>query len=248
MVPFDQSFRLREQQPWAPAGHEVACEQAVFTVAGASRPRPSERPELVQGIHNVGVRGAHFQALFSRVHGGLVSYRFGATPEAGRELLRTIPQPNFWHAPTANERGWEMPFRDGQSLLVSRYAGASERSPQVVAHDDSIEVRYTYLLPTTPAGECVVTYRVDAEGHVAVNEVVRPGDGLADLPEFGMLFTADAGLGRWATVTDEQGAGLRFDCAQEWSSRPCAGRRSRSRTPGIPWSSRPSSTPFCGRL
>jgi len=266
----DVSFRLREPQAWAPAGHEVASEQAVFTVAGAPRLRPSTRPELVEGIHNVGVRGAHFLALFSRLHGGLVSYRFGETPETGRELLRSIPQPNFWHAPTSNERGWGMPFRDGGWHLASRYARASEQSPEVVLHDDSIDVRYTYLLPTTPAGECVVTYRVDVDGHVEVTEVVRPGDGLHDLPEFGMLFTTDADLGRlswygegphecyvdrrgsarlgvysgkvaeqltayvrpqesgshtgvrWATVTDEQGAGLRFDCAagMEFSALP----------------------------
>jgi beta-galactosidase len=163
-----------------------------------------------------------------------------------------------------------MPFRDGGWQLASRYARASERSPEVVLHDDSIDVRYTYQLPTTPEGECVVTYRVDAEGHVEVTEVVRPGDGLHDLPEFGMLFTTDADLGRlswygegphecyvdrrgsarlgvysakvaelltpyvrpqeagshtgvrWATVTDEQGAGLRFDCAtgMEFSALP----------------------------
>ena len=266
----DVSFRLREQQRWAPAGHEVASEQAVFPVVGASRLRPSGRPELVEGIHNVGVRGAHFEALFSRLYGGLVSYRFGETPATGGELLRAIPQPNFWHAPTSNERGWGMPFRDGPWLLASRYAVASERSPEVSVHDGSVEVRYTYLLPTVPGGECVVTYRVDAEGRVEVSEVLRPGDGLPDLPEFGMLFTADAGLDRltwygegphecyvdrrgsarlgvhsgnvadqltpyvrpqesgshtgvrWATVTDEQGAGLRFDCARgmEFSALP----------------------------
>ena len=266
----DVSFRLREPQAWAPAGHEVASEQAVYTVDGAPGRRPSGRPELVEGIHNVGVRGAHFMALFSRLHGGLVSYRFGATPETGRELLRSIPQPNFWHAPTSNERGWGMPFRDGGWQLASRYARASEDSPEVVLHDDSIEVRYTYQLPTTPAGECVVAYRVDVEGHVEVTEVVRPGDDLPDLPEFGMLITADADLGRltwygdgphecyvdrrgsarlgvysaevaeqltpyvrpqesgsrtgvrWATVTDSQGAGLRFDCAagMEFSALP----------------------------
>ena len=133
-------------------------------VTGASRPRPSARPELIESIHNGGVRGAHFEALLSRFYGGLVSYRFGATPETGRDLLRAIPQPNFWHVPTSNERGWGMPFRDGPWLLASRYAVASEQSPEVVVHVDSIEVSYTYVLPTTPAGECVVTYRVAPKG------------------------------------------------------------------------------------
>ena len=89
-----------------------------------------------------------------------------------------------------------MPFRDGPWLLASRYARARQGDPEVHVLDDCIEVRYTYQLPTTPAGECVVSYRVDVEGHVEVTEVVRPGEGLADPPEFGMLFTADAALGR----------------------------------------------------
>ena len=266
----DVSFRLRDARPWAAAGHQVASEQAVVRVAGAPRRRPAGRPELVEGIHNVGVRGPHFLALFSRLYGGLVGYRFGETPERGRQLLRAIPQPNFWHAPTSNERGWGMPFRDGPWLLASRYARARQGDPEVHVLDDCIEVRYTYQLPTTPAGECVVSYRVDVEGHVEVTEVVRPGEGLADPPEFGMLFTADAALGRltwygegphecyvdrrgaarlgvysadvadqltpyvrpqeagshtgvrWASVTGEDGVGLRFDCegGMEFSALP----------------------------
>src|SRR5690606_17225172 len=76
----DVSFRLRRPEPWAPAGHEVAWEQAAVTVAGASpRRRPAPPVEVIDGIHNVGVRGEHFTALFSKLHGGLVSYRHGMT-------------------------------------------------------------------------------------------------------------------------------------------------------------------------
>lgn len=213
----DVSFRLREATAWAPAGHEVAWEQAVETVgvstdstiqvvepASQTVPeepvrnepasRRAETPELIDGIHNVGVRGEHFSALFSRLYGGLVSYRFGPTPEDGRELLRGVPQPNFWHAPTSNERGWGGPFADGQWLLASRYAKARPEDPEVCVHDDAVEVRYTYSLPTTPSSECEVGYRVDATGRIEVTMTVRPGEGLPDLPEFGLLLSADADL------------------------------------------------------
>ncbi|MBN9106124.1 MAG: DUF4981 domain-containing protein [Propionibacteriaceae bacterium] len=238
----DVSFRLREATSWAPAGHEVAWEQAVFTTpafpdvhpassaadpafplvpaptsspvpasisplvipAKAGIPAPDQRPdttasrapELIEGIHNVGVRGDHFSALFSRLYGGLVSYRYGPTPETGRELLRGVPKPNFWHAPTSNERGWGAPFADGPWLLASRYAKVRVEDPKVRVHDDAVEVRYTYCLPTTPSSECEVAYLVDADGRIEVTMTVRPGDGLADLPEFGLLLTADADLRR----------------------------------------------------
>nr|WP_255622747.1 glycoside hydrolase family 2 TIM barrel-domain containing protein [Tessaracoccus sp. OS52] len=189
----DVSFRLAEDTRWAGAGHEVAWGQGVFTVDGVPTRSPGKAPEVIDGIHNVGVRGRHFTALFSKLYGGLVSYRYGLSSDGGRELLRSIPKPNFWHAPTSNERGWGMPFRDGQWLLASRYARASS-GPSVETHEDHVEVRYTYELPSQPAGACDVAYRVDSEGRVDVTLTVRPGDGLPDMPEFGMLLTADADL------------------------------------------------------
>ena len=195
----DVSFRLRRATRWAPAGHEVAWEQAVRVVPGAVAPRRSAAPELVDGIHNIGVRGEHFTALFSKLHGGLVSYRYGLTPDGGHELLRSMPRPSFWHAPTSNEQGWRMPFRDGQWLLASRYADvdrSGEPNPTTVAHPDGVEVTYRYVLPTTPVSTCDVTYRVSGDGRVDVTLVVRPGEGLLDMPELGMLFTAPADLHR----------------------------------------------------
>lgn len=269
----DVSFRLRHSTSWAPAGYEIAWEQAVFTVAGETPVRPAAKPpELVEGIHNLGIRGSHFIASFSRIHGGLTSYRYGLTSDGGKELLRSIPHPNFWHAPTSNERGWGMPFRDGQWLLASRYPQFTQgtHNPCAVTHDDSVEVRYHYILPTTPPSECDVAYRVFGTGRIEVTMTVRPGEGLTDMPELGLLLTGSADLHhlrwygegpdecyvdrrngarlgvyssdvrreltpyvrpqeagnrtgvRWATVTDDRGVGLHFDCDErmEFSALP----------------------------
>ncbi len=269
----DVSFRLRHANRWADAGHEVAWQQAVLTVPGAPALRPAAKaPELVDGIHNVGVRGEHFTALFSKLYGGLVSYRYGLSADGGHELLRSMPRPCFWHAPTSNERGWRMPFEDGQWLLASRYADVdrSVEAPVVGQGDGFVDVRYRYVLPTTPRSTCDVTYRVSGDGRVDVTLVVQPGDGLPDMPELGMLFEAPADLQhlrwygdgpdecyvdrrngarlgvysgevadqltpylrpqeagsrtgvRWATVTDDRGAGLRFECdgSMEFSALP----------------------------
>lgn len=261
----DVSLRLRDDARWAPAGHEVAWQQRVVTVPGAtpSARAAVEAPTLVRGLHNVGVRGRHFEALFSLTGGGLVSYRVGETPETGRELLRDVPHPSFWHAPTANERGWGMPFRDGPWLLASRYRRPllGRELPDVARHPDHVAVTYAFELPTTPASECDVAYRVFGDGRVEVTLTLRPGAGLPDLPELGMLLVTDADLRhlrwygegpaechvdrrlgarlgvysadvdaqltpyvrpqeacsrtgvRWAEVTDDDGVGLRFECA-----------------------------------
>ena len=264
----DVSLRLRSATRWAPAGHEVAFGQGVFAVETPPLVELVETvkpPELIDGIHNVGVRGRHFHALFSKLHGGLVSYRLGSTPGGGHELLRAVPRPNFWHAPTSNEIGWGMPARDGQWLLASRYPMLDPEGPNpaVSSDDGAVQLRYSYLLPTTPQSRCTVVYRVAASGRIEVTIGLEPGEGLPDLPEFGMLFTAPAALAhltwygegpdesyvdrragarlgvysgsvanqltpyvrpqeagnhagvRWASVTDDRGLGLRFECAAD---------------------------------
>ncbi len=267
------AFRLREATEWADAGHVVAWGQGVFGAWVPLAQLGVEAPRVVHGIHNTGVHGSRFHVNFSRLHGGLTSYRFGEGAEGGRELLRGVVRPSFWHAPTSNERGWGAPAEDGAWLLASRYASTSPGSldPVVtIADDGSVTAVYRYPLPIRPATVCEVAYRVDGSGRVEVTQTMELVDGLPDLPEFGtLLTTADrldtwrwygegpeesyvdrrrgARLGvyetdvrsaltpylrpqeagsrtgvRWAEVTDERGAGLRFDAAEgmEFSALP----------------------------
>ncbi|GIG30140.1 glycoside hydrolase family 2 TIM barrel-domain containing protein [Cellulomonas marina] len=200
----DASFRLREATRWAPAGHEVAHEQAVVVVPQVTAPERARvtgaapAPEVVDGIHNVGVHGPGFSALFSRLHGGLLSYRYGpgTATGGGRELVASVPRPSFWHAPTSNERGWGGPAEDGQWLLAGRYPRLVPDVPQpeVVPDEGGVALTFRYLLPTAPTSTCDVTYRVDGTGRVEVTQVVRPGEGLPDMPELGMLLTTDPAL------------------------------------------------------
>lgn len=193
----DLSFTLREKTAWAEAGFEIAHEQQVFEVA-AETPRlatiAAPAFKVTRGIHNFGVAGEHFSVLFSRLHGGLQSYRYGMTADGGRELLRAIPLPNFWHAPTSNETAWGGPFEDGQWLLASRYSKfeATPTNPALVELDDRVIVTYTYVLPTVPESTCLVSYEVDGNGKVGVTVTLDPGSELPSPPEFGMLFKVDA--------------------------------------------------------
>ncbi|WP_099331624.1 glycoside hydrolase family 2 TIM barrel-domain containing protein [Actinomyces minihominis] len=188
----DVSFRLREKTVWGAPGFEVAREQAVILVGdGSRRQKTAPVPTLINGIHNIGVQGERFHALFSRLYGGLVSYRYGTEPGARPELLDRIPMPNFWHAPTSNERAWHAPFEDGQWLLASRYAKfvPGPTNPEVVEDHGLIRVTYTYLLPTFPSTSCTVEYSVAGDGHIDVVLRLDPAGEMGDLPEFGMIFT-----------------------------------------------------------
>ncbi|HJE52651.1 MAG TPA: DUF4981 domain-containing protein, partial [Tessaracoccus flavescens] len=91
----DVSVRLAAATRWAEAGQEVAWGQGVLTVDGATPATAAPAaPTLIEGTHNIGVRGRHFTALFSRPLGGMVSYAYGSAG-GPRELLESVPMPAF---------------------------------------------------------------------------------------------------------------------------------------------------------
>ncbi len=192
------SFRLKEDTAWAQRGHEIAFGQGVYQVE-KQHAKIARRPlRVVRGNTNLGVQGDGFEVLFSYATGGLVSYKFG-----GVEMLKTMPVPNFWRAPTDNDRGWFMPQRRGQWKLASMYASAhgdgrffGQESPKVTEEDGAVSACFTYYLPTTPAAKCQVTYTVRPCGTVQTHLHYDPVEGLGDMPEFGMLFKLDADLDR----------------------------------------------------
>lgn len=189
----DLSFRLNRPATWAPAGFEVAWAQEV---RGARKPLApaGPAPHVVSGVQNLGVRTSGCEALFSRTHPGLTSLRGGDTRVAADELLAGVPLPNFWHAPTANERGWGMPQRQGQWLLASLHATASpdSRGPVVESGAEGVEVRYGCQLPTWPPVGCEVRYLVQPGGRIEVTLSMDRREGLPPPPEFGLLFRLPA--------------------------------------------------------
>ena len=199
------SFSLAEDCLWAKAGHETAWEQ--FVLPHAEVPFRCEKPlTLVRGKANVGVRGENFSAQFSALTPGLTSYVF-----AGRELIEQIPMPNFWRAPTDNDRGNNMPQRYAQWKIASLYVtgkgeGAWDLYPEVTEHEHSVSVRYRYFMPTVPASSCTVEYEVFGDGSVFTTLSCDVPEGLPDMPEFGMLFrfSADFDRVRWYGLGPEE--------------------------------------------
>ena len=188
------SFRLKQDTLWAEAGHEVAFGQGVLSHARgliADRAIAVKRPlEIIYGSYNLGVRGTEFDALFSYNSGGLVSYRYG-----GREMLKSIPKPNFWRAPVDNDCGSDMMQRYGQWKLASMYSthhGVKGQNPLVEERDGCVVVTYRYQLPTKPAAECELSYQVYGDGTVKTTLSYEPVAGLGDMPEFGVILKMDA--------------------------------------------------------
>ena len=219
------SLCLKDEEPWAPAGYEIAFGQAVvtpskeegirlFDILGRGVAAPAYAPieaagnlRVVQGDINLGVQGAGFSLMFSSAQGNLISYRYG-----GRELIEELPQPSFWRAPVDNDYGSGRMADCAQWKLASLYRRCTRIEYSV---DDaaftvvdgffgrqeerraqSVTVRFTYALTASPAATCSVTYTVDATGALRVALDYEAAEGLPEMPDFAMLFTLSADYDR----------------------------------------------------
>ncbi len=206
------SFRLKEDEIWAQAGHEVAFGEAYaerkeedsgktgIPLWGTEERICVKKPfTVIHGANNIGVRGEDFDVLFSTLHGGLASYRYG-----GKELIAQMPKPNFWRPPTDNDMGNLMPGRYAQWKIASMYltfktpASAGGREfyesiqPKLREEEDCVTVTYEYRMPTTPESVCHLAYTVYGDGTVKTTLTYDPVKELGDMPEFGVLFKLDA--------------------------------------------------------
>ncbi len=209
------SFTLREDTLWAKAGHEVAFGETVYKKPWTTY-HCDGKLKVVRGKLNLGLYGEHFSVMFSTLYPGMTSYVYG-----GVEMLKAVPKPNFWRAPTANDNGNRMPQRYAQWKIASMYVTgkSSDRfentAPAVEEKEHSVVVTVKYYLPTEPAAECTVSYEVFADGLVETTLRYTPVKGLCDMPEFGMLFKLDAdydrvkwyGLGPEETYADRMRGG-----------------------------------------
>ena len=233
------SFRLMHDTPWAKEGYEISFEQKVieqpislkkktqYFIEEASKndmqmsrcgsSATDDRLKVIHGSLNIGVKGNDFDVMFSILTGGLISYRY-----AGREMIESMPMPNFWRAPTNNDAGNMMMQRYAQWKTASMYITPKDLKgkigePEVQERMGSISVTFTYFMPTIPSSSCSVCYTVGKDGTVMTKLTCDPAKELPDMPEFGMMFKMNAdydhmtwyGLGPDETYSDRtQGAKL----------------------------------------
>lgn len=212
------SFTLKKKEVWAPAGHEVAFGQHVYSVS-EEKQKHEGTLTVVHSKHCLGVKGENFHIIFSVADGGMVSYKY-----AGREMLEEVPKPNFWRAPNDNDRGNLMAGRYAQWKIASLYASAKDFRrntyaalipPTVKEKEHSVLVTYHYVMPTNPVSECEISYEVFADGTVRTVLTYDPVSELKDMPEFGVMFRLNAdydhvswyGLGPEETYCDRKRGG-----------------------------------------
>ncbi|MBC9726643.1 glycoside hydrolase family 2 TIM barrel-domain containing protein [Streptomyces sp. TRM68367] len=180
------SFTTKESTKWARAGFEVARQQLpVDAGSPAVTPVPLSRVPALRyddGAESVTVTGRGFSVTVDKRGGVITSYE-----AAGTRLLTSGPVPNFWRAPTDNDKG------NGQHTRNQtwRDAGTNRKVTDVKLRalgDRALEIKVSGTLPTTAESSYTTTYTVFGNGEIKVDNTLHPGaSNLPYIPEVGTL-------------------------------------------------------------
>ncbi|MFE9021185.1 glycoside hydrolase family 2 TIM barrel-domain containing protein [Streptomyces sp. NPDC007808] len=180
------SFTTRESTKWAEAGFEVAKQQLPVDAAS-----PAVRPLPLAGVPALGhtdgdtavtVTGKGFSVTVDKQSGVITSFKAGGT-----QLISSGPVPNFWRAPTDNDRG------NGQHTRNQTWRDAGTRRKVTgvavrALRDRAVEIKVSGTLPTTTESTYTTTYTVFGNGEIKVDNTLRPGAAsLPYIPEVGTL-------------------------------------------------------------
>ncbi|MQM27360.1 glycoside hydrolase family 2 TIM barrel-domain containing protein [Glycomyces albidus] len=187
------SFTLKSATAWADAGHEVAAQQLpvafdsprVVPVPLASVPTLTD----TETADRITVSGSGFSVAVSKTTGEITAYE-----AMGMRLVNAGPVPNFWRAPTDNDRGNGHPNRNGTWRAAGRnrtVTGVAVARPS----DRSRRITVTGTLPTSTQSTFATTYTVYGNGEIKVDNTLHPGSStLPYIPEVGNILILPAAL------------------------------------------------------
>ena len=179
------SFPLTQDELWAPKGHIVAWDQFQIPYKSADAPASDENKlptvKLAEIPGSYVVSNDNFSVAVSTQTGSITSYNVG-----GRELFTAPIEPNYWRAPTDNDRGNAMPQRQGIWELASlhRIPDSSIKSEQVAP--GVVRITSTAKLAAGDATQTNI-YTIRGDGSIEVEARFKAGSTpLPPLPRFGM--------------------------------------------------------------
>lgn len=193
------SFKLREGNAWAEEGYTIAFGQHVYSIVSKETPVAIDKPTVIYGDVNIGVKNKDFSVLFSKQEGGIVSLRYG-----GKEIITRTPMPIYWRAMTDNDNGNKHGFRCGQWLQASMFQRCT--NVEVTEEESSVIVEYTYTLPTIPETKVKIAYTAYGNGDIKVSCDYKGVEGLPELPIFGLpiKLSADYDSFQWYGMGPEE--------------------------------------------
>jgi beta-galactosidase len=183
-------LHLREDTPWARAGHVLAWEQFRLDLGEfRSAHRWTRTPiEAVTKSGRTRINSMQVAAEFDDATGALLSYK-----SAGREHLAGPLAPNFWRPPVDNDRANKFTSRFAKWRKAFSTARVLERAQ--TRTDRGVALAYTIDLPAARR-QLQLEWHVLRGGAIEVDFGFRPG-GKGALPRVGMQCLMPAEFDRW---------------------------------------------------
>jgi beta-galactosidase len=184
------SFALKQEARWAPLGHEIAWDQFALPFSRPKAERPASKANLSvkETAEDATIAGPAFSVRFDKKAGLMTRYIY-----RGATVLERGPAPDFWRAPTNNDRGaWKAKRNRADTSPAVNIELWREAGPRWVVKDVRVEsvndstarVMVKADLPLVGASYAM-EYTVHADGEVGVDCRYTPGAGMAMMPRFG---------------------------------------------------------------
>jgi len=178
------SFALVQDELWAKKGFVIAWDQLQMPYSQAELPA-RQNISSIQGLKlsensdSFIITGKNFSATFGKKTGALEGLEFN-----GKQMLSSPLVPNFWRAPTDNDRG-----RGSDKILaIWREAGQKRRVKNITAKQISpqlIEIITDTSIPSANSSLKNV-YKVYGNGEIQVEYYFQASSDLPDIPRIGM--------------------------------------------------------------
>jgi beta-galactosidase len=185
---------LKEETPWAKAGHVVADGQFALPLTLPDKSvtplKVADKSVVIQDDSDeIAIRGEGFAASIDKATGSLNSYVFRDT-----ELIASPLIPNFWRVPTDNDRGNKMPER----LSVWKSAGATRKVRDIRTKSLDNGSASIDIVQAIDVNNSLLSTRfeVDTKGAVRVTMSLNPIGKLPELPRFGMQLAVPANFNK----------------------------------------------------
>lgn len=188
------TFSLREDTPWAPAGHVVAQDQLPLQLGRkhAQAVLPASSLALEKNHDGYTVQGRDFSVSFDRQ--GMSALTFH-----GVSLLAQGAQVNLWRAPTDNDNGWHGATRCWEKLGLNRLLCRNESLTASLSEQGAvIHISGVYgpkVMP--PLMRVTQRYTVTGDGKIALEITYAPLKDIPDyLPRLGLRMALPQGFDR----------------------------------------------------
>ena len=174
---------LARDLPWADAGFEIAWDQyqlPVETIIASSMLLESfPALTLKEDTQEITVSGDGYTVCIDKTTGDIISWNV-----SGNELLVSPLQPNFWRAPTDNDRGNKMPER----LKCWRDVSDQRRVTEIMVTQPTPDAVHTIIRSILPENKAVLEtrYKIYGNGDILISLTLEKKGTSPYLPRFGM--------------------------------------------------------------